>query len=137
LPLADAVALGLLARDADPEPFVDRVASGADRVEDVLDESATQWMVAHLDAVVARLAAGEPLAYVLGTLGENHRTHRSAVSDATRRCPKIAGITRAVASPTAGSMLFAARTTISSPANRRQCAITGAVRPSSARLWRA
>jgi hypothetical protein len=27
------------------------VASGADRVEDVLDESATQRMVAHLDAM--------------------------------------------------------------------------------------
>jgi hypothetical protein len=56
------------------------VASGTDRVEDVLDESATQRMVAHLDAMVARHAAGEPLAYVLGILGENHRTQQSAVS---------------------------------------------------------
>jgi release factor glutamine methyltransferase len=42
------------------------VASGADRVEDVLEEPATQRMVAHLDAMVARYRAGEPLAYVLG-----------------------------------------------------------------------
>lgn len=42
------------------------VASGADRVEDVLDEAATQRMVAHLDAMIERYLAGEPLAYVLG-----------------------------------------------------------------------
>ena len=45
------------------------VASGADRVEDVLDEPATERMVAHLDAMVARHATGEPLAYVLGRWG--------------------------------------------------------------------
>jgi release factor glutamine methyltransferase len=42
------------------------VASGADRIEEVLDERATNRMVAHLDAMIARHAAGEPLAYVLG-----------------------------------------------------------------------
>jgi release factor glutamine methyltransferase len=42
------------------------VASGADRIEEVLDEQATNRMVSHLDAMIARHAAGEPLAYVLG-----------------------------------------------------------------------
>lgn len=42
------------------------VASGADRIEDVLDEQATKRMVAHLDAMVERYDTGEPLAYVLG-----------------------------------------------------------------------
>jgi release factor glutamine methyltransferase len=42
------------------------VASGADRIEEVLDERATNRMVAHLDTMIARHAAGEPLAYVLG-----------------------------------------------------------------------
>jgi release factor glutamine methyltransferase len=42
------------------------VASGADRIEEVLDERATNRMVAHLDAMIARHTAGEPLAYVLG-----------------------------------------------------------------------
>ncbi len=42
------------------------VASGADRIEEVLDERATNRMVAHLDEMIARHAAGEPLAYVLG-----------------------------------------------------------------------
>jgi release factor glutamine methyltransferase len=42
------------------------VASGADRIEEVLDERATNRMVSHLDAMIARHAAGEPLAYVLG-----------------------------------------------------------------------
>jgi release factor glutamine methyltransferase len=42
------------------------VASGAERIEDVLDEKATARMVAHLDDMLARRAAGEPLAYVLG-----------------------------------------------------------------------
>ncbi|MBA3288902.1 MAG: peptide chain release factor N(5)-glutamine methyltransferase [Acidimicrobiia bacterium] len=62
----------LLARTA--ERLVDRpaarwmceVAAGCDRIEDVLDERATQPMVAHLDAMLARYDAGEPLAYVLG-----------------------------------------------------------------------
>ena len=48
------------------------VASGADRIEDVLDEPATQRMVAHLDAMVARHRAGEPLAYVLGRWSFRH-----------------------------------------------------------------
>jgi release factor glutamine methyltransferase len=42
------------------------VASGADRIEEVLDEPATERMVAHLDVMLARYQAGEPLAYVLG-----------------------------------------------------------------------
>jgi release factor glutamine methyltransferase len=48
------------------------VASGADRIEEVLDERATQRMVAHLDAMIARHAAGEPLAYVLGRWSFRH-----------------------------------------------------------------
>jgi release factor glutamine methyltransferase len=48
------------------------VASGADRIEDVLDERATQRTVAHLDSMIARHAAGEPLAYVLGRWGFRH-----------------------------------------------------------------
>ena len=45
------------------------VASGADRLDDVLDEPATQRMVAHLDRMLVRHDAGEPLAYVLGRWG--------------------------------------------------------------------
>jgi len=48
------------------------VASGADRIEDVLEEAATQRMVAHLDAMLARLRTGEPLAYVLGRWSFRH-----------------------------------------------------------------
>ena len=48
------------------------VASGADRIEDVLDEPATQRMVAHLDAMIERHRAGEPLAYVLGRWSFRH-----------------------------------------------------------------
>ena len=48
------------------------VASGADRIEDVLDEPATHRMVAHLDAMLARHSAGEPLAYVLGRWAFRH-----------------------------------------------------------------
>jgi release factor glutamine methyltransferase len=48
------------------------VASGADRIEEVLDEQATQRMVAHLDQMIARHAAGEPLAYVLGRWSFRH-----------------------------------------------------------------
>ena len=48
------------------------VASGADRIEDVLDERATQRMVAHLDSMITRHAAGEPLAYVLGRWSFRH-----------------------------------------------------------------
>jgi release factor glutamine methyltransferase len=48
------------------------VASGADRIEDVLDEPVTQRMVAHLDAMLERHRAGEPLAYVLGRWSFRH-----------------------------------------------------------------
>ena len=48
------------------------VASGADRLDDVLDEPVTERMVAHLDAMLDRHAAGEPLAYVLGRWGFRH-----------------------------------------------------------------
>jgi release factor glutamine methyltransferase len=48
------------------------VASGADRIEEVLEEPATERMVAHLDAMVARYQAGEPLAYVLGRWSFRH-----------------------------------------------------------------
>ena len=45
------------------------VASGCDRDEFLtgLDEPATERMVAHLDAMIARRLAGEPLQYVLGS----------------------------------------------------------------------
>jgi release factor glutamine methyltransferase len=48
------------------------VASGADRIDDVLDERATSRMVAHLDSMITRHAAGEPLAYVLGRWSFRH-----------------------------------------------------------------
>jgi release factor glutamine methyltransferase len=48
------------------------VASGADRIEEVLDEPATERMVAHLDAMIARHRSGEPLAYVLGRWSFRH-----------------------------------------------------------------
>jgi release factor glutamine methyltransferase len=48
------------------------VASGADRLEFVLEEPATVRMVAHLDAMVARYRSGEPLAYVLGRWSFRH-----------------------------------------------------------------
>jgi len=48
------------------------VASGSDDLLAVLDEPATQRMVAHLDAMVARFLDGEPLAYVLGRWGFRH-----------------------------------------------------------------
>ncbi|MET0577857.1 MAG: peptide chain release factor N(5)-glutamine methyltransferase [Ilumatobacteraceae bacterium] len=48
------------------------VASGADRLDDVLDEPATPRMVAHLHLMRDRHAAGEPLAYVLGRWGFRH-----------------------------------------------------------------
>jgi len=47
-------------------------ASGSDVLTDVLDEPATERMVAHLDAMVARYVAGEPLAYVLGHWSFRH-----------------------------------------------------------------
>ena len=48
--------------------WICETASGADRDEFLaaLDEPATQRMVAHLDAMVDRVRAGEPLQYVLG-----------------------------------------------------------------------
>jgi len=48
------------------------VASGTDRLEAVRDEPATAGMVAHLDAMIARYLAGEPLAYVLGRWSFRH-----------------------------------------------------------------
>ena len=50
------------------------VASGSDGDEflAVLDRPATQRGVAHLDAMLARHAAGEPLQYVLGRWGFRH-----------------------------------------------------------------
>ena len=49
-------------------------SSAADRAEftAMLDEPATERMVAHLDAMVARLATGEPLQYVLGQWSFRH-----------------------------------------------------------------
>jgi len=52
--------------------WVCEVAAGTDELDDVLDESATEWMVAHLDAMVARRLDGEPLAYVLGRWSFRH-----------------------------------------------------------------
>jgi release factor glutamine methyltransferase len=50
------------------------VASGHDGDEfaAILDQPATQRSVAHLDAMLARLATGEPLQYVLGRWGFRH-----------------------------------------------------------------
>lgn len=48
------------------------VASGADRIEDVLDEPVTQRMIGHLDAMLQRHRTGEPLAYVLGRWSFRH-----------------------------------------------------------------
>lgn len=47
-------------------------ASGADRIEDVLDEPVTERMGAHLEAMIARYLDGEPLAYVLGSWSFRH-----------------------------------------------------------------
>jgi release factor glutamine methyltransferase len=47
-------------------------ASAADDLAAVLDEPATERMVAHLDAMVARYLTGEPLAYVLGRWSFRH-----------------------------------------------------------------
>jgi release factor glutamine methyltransferase len=47
-------------------------ASGADDLTAVLDEPATERMVAHLDAMVERHLTGEPLAYVLGHWSFRH-----------------------------------------------------------------
>ncbi len=50
------------------------VASGTDGTDFVanLDQPATERGVAHLDAMLARLATGEPLQYVLGRWGFRH-----------------------------------------------------------------
>ena len=48
------------------------VASGADGIDDVLDEPVTNRMVAHLDAMLERYENGEPLAYVLGRWSFRH-----------------------------------------------------------------
>lgn len=48
------------------------VALDGDEFDSALDEPATERMVAHLDAMVARHRAGEPLQYVLGRWGFRH-----------------------------------------------------------------
>jgi release factor glutamine methyltransferase len=51
------------------------VASSADNAEDftsILGDEPTERMVAHLDAMLARLATGEPLQYVLGQWSFRH-----------------------------------------------------------------
>ncbi len=50
------------------------VASGCDGEEflEILEQPATQGCVAHLDSMLARLHAGEPLQYVLGRWGFRH-----------------------------------------------------------------
>ncbi len=45
---------------------------GGDEFRASLDEPATERMVAHLDAMLARLRTGEPLQYVLGTWAFRH-----------------------------------------------------------------
>jgi release factor glutamine methyltransferase len=49
-------------------------ASGAfgEELEEILDHSVTERSVAHLDSMLARLAAGEPLQYVLGHWSFRH-----------------------------------------------------------------
>jgi release factor glutamine methyltransferase len=48
------------------------VALDGDQFVDALDEPVTERMVAHLDSMVARYRAGEPLQYVLGRWGFRH-----------------------------------------------------------------
>jgi release factor glutamine methyltransferase len=57
--------------DRAPARWLCEVASGldADELLASLDEPATERMVAHLDAMLARLREGEPLQYVLGRWG--------------------------------------------------------------------
>ncbi len=57
-----------------PARWLCEVASGADgdELRTILDEPATERMVAHLDAMLARWRAGEPLQYVLGRWGFRH-----------------------------------------------------------------
>jgi release factor glutamine methyltransferase len=54
--------------------WICETASGADGAEfvEILDEPATERMVAHLDAMIARVLAGEPLQYVLGRWAFRH-----------------------------------------------------------------
>lgn len=54
--------------------WICETASGTDPEEflDALDEPATERMVAHLDAMVARVVAGEPVQYVLGHWSFRH-----------------------------------------------------------------
>lgn len=49
-----------------------QVASGTDDLNAIAAEIPTDRMVAHLDAMLARHEAGEPLAYVLGRWGFRH-----------------------------------------------------------------
>lgn len=48
------------------------VSLTGDELEAALDEPVTEHMVAHLDAMLARYRAGEPLAHVLGRWGFRH-----------------------------------------------------------------
>ena len=58
--------------DREAARWLCEVASGADRIDDVLDEPVTNRMIAHLDAMLERYATGEPLAYVLGRWSFRH-----------------------------------------------------------------
>lgn len=58
--------------DAPAARWLCEEASGADDLGAVLGEPATERMVAHLDSMVGRHLAGEPLAYVLGHWGFRH-----------------------------------------------------------------
>lgn len=58
--------------DAQHARWICEVASGADDADDfaaLLDDVPTTRMMAHLDAMIARARAGEPLQYVLGRWG--------------------------------------------------------------------
>ena len=48
------------------------VAVAADHLDEVFDEEVTERMVAHLDVMVGRYRAGEPLQYVLGRWAFRH-----------------------------------------------------------------
>jgi release factor glutamine methyltransferase len=61
-----------LAGDRPAAKWLCEVASGSDDLPAVLDEPATERMVADLDAMLARYESGEPLAYVLGRWGFRH-----------------------------------------------------------------
>ena len=60
--------------DAQHARWMCETAAGAsgDEFRSMLDEPATARMVAHLDAMIARAIAGEPIQYVLGSWGFRH-----------------------------------------------------------------